>query len=1147
MTIVAHGSVITKYGAETLLGDMEKALFTVVEEAGRNVILDQGELSTSETELDKKMKPSSLAGSDSKPEAPQFLWTREAEHIRAEVASLANVDEISIKESTSIFELGLDSIDVIKLSSRLKKQGIQIPVSAIIRSQNISNMVTKTSTEYHQASTKSSGNLLQTMIQNLTEYVNRARVSADDVEEILPATPLQQAMVKEMLRSNFTRYFILEAFLLDKNTETLRLATAVKRVVSVSSILRSFFIEVDDPSLPVSYAQIVRRSSSTLLDSSSESSLESFMDSFKNVSAIRAASEGNMFQVRFISVGKKEYMIMAISHALYDGHSLQLLHQDIERAYHGKLLPRPHPLPFLEEIFRSTTEDAKSFWRHTLSNLPLTKLPKKESSQVADKSKVNRLESRSRILLKDIEHLCKSSRITLQTLGQTCCALLLAQLMGQLDVVFGSVLACRESEEANEVMFPLMNTVAVRSILHGTLSEMLRYMQDMSDTTRQYQHFPLAIAQALAFASRRYESPDAETALFDTLFIYQGRRSPASIVPLYESDYSSSNVDIPLCIEMEIVDGNYLTWTIACNSTIQTVDEPGEIVKMLDVILGCITAAPQTDTVVSDADGITICGLPKFRRPDTVSLKKDSQSLLTSEYEKWSDTELLIRKMLHVLSGVSEDLIRKDTTIFHLGLDSILVLKLPALLRAHGVKLNVSSILKDQTTSAMARSALRGEPYKVEPLDIDAILCNNSTKLDVSTRDDIEKEMGMIQNVMPATAGQIFMIRKWQISRGMLYYPTFTLSIYEPLDEAKLNRAWSYLLQYNDILRTGFIETESGILQVVFTNPPNDITYVSSSPKLRKNQETLQEKSRSNLNHPPLKLAVEISGSAATLKLRIHHALYDGISLPILIEQLSLLYQGKELTTSSFKFKDFVGLSIHASRRTSSEKTAMELKVAREKWRSYLSQGPHSLTKFTIGDLKSCSNTRTENFRSSLRIPSLKRLTQDAGVSIDAILLTSMSKIYAQFLNLKNLNTSSQVVFGVFLANRAPFEEDFSELPVPTLNLLPLRVRNPLGREMRDVAAEIQRDLQQISSEEMSSSSLNDIYAWTGVRVNFFVNILKNHVSEQEGHKGVVEKPFFLVHDTASKAKVMEYWPNEEVLPSKDGRCDAYLVSHMVC
>ncbi|KAH6676468.1 peptide synthetase [Halenospora varia] len=1121
LTIVTQGSVSTKEGARELLVRFENALKNILGNGGKSVVGTNAIKEFSDSRVPAIPEDPAYPPSDGK----NFKWTKEPETIRKEIATLANVEEAAIQAHSSIFELGLDSIDVIKLSSRLKKQSINLPVSAIIKSQTISKMAKSISITGGKEN-KTSGELLQRISKDLTSYLEAHDKLANDVEAVLPATPLQQSMVNEMLKSKFQRYFNIEASELDKETDIDRLKFAIRKVVELSPILRTTFVGVEDPRLPISFAQIIHKTEENEVQIStctlpSETSFSTFMSSFRLDCIERAARDQALFQVHFVEAGEIKYLVMAVSHALYDGTSVRSLHEDIFKAYQGSLSARPSFVPFLEEALQSTSKDAKKFWRTTLSNLPSTSLLKNDTSPHHE-VEVYRLDKQSQVSIKKIEQLCKTSKMTLQTLGQTCWALVLAQLMNQLDVVFGSVLSCRDSEEANEVMFPLMNTVAVRSVLHGNLAEMLTYMQGLSDSTRQYQHFPLGAAQAYALASRQdQDSKTNDTALFETLFIYQGRRQTATKKALYESVYGASDVEFPVCVEMEIVDDE-LVWTTACKSIARTKEEAKDLLDALDGVLARMVTNSQAPTLVSNNDGISICGLPKFKTQSRQP-KPLAAPLTNNDEEEWSETELKIRKALHEISGITEDNIRKDSTIFHLGLDSILILKLPALLRAHDIKLGVSDILREQTASAMAIFVARGKPKANEQsLDVKKVLHDAISKLDVESElKKLEREIGPIETIMPVAAGQLYIIRQWQASRGVLFYPTFSYRIAGAFDELKLDTSWKKLLRRHPILRTGFLEVGKEVVQVVYKDHPQETFYANSDVGMM-----------TDLSMPPVRLVIEDAGEeGVTLKLKIHHALYDGISLPMMVDELQALYLGKELPPVQRDFKVFVARALSSKQTT------------KKKWISYLGEKNAVSMMHNVGKLE---GKRTEVFRPSLEIQPLKQRAKELGITIDALLLASTAKQYVAHLCSSTSRPDEkpdQVTIGIYLANRAPFGEDLSSLAAPTLNLLPIRVDAPFEREISDIVKDIQRDIGLIGSKDMVFASLDEIYQWTGVRVDCFVNILKSASSSSSANSAEEEKyKLQPLQEFKALARVVDDEVNENmVVQNGDEKLAAYL------
>ncbi|KAK6586729.1 hypothetical protein PZA11_000019 [Diplocarpon coronariae] len=1070
LTIVAQGSAITQQRADELLVLVKKALKDMLENSGENFISERTRDSGARTSA--TVAAESQAGAERRQDR-SFAWTDDAKIIKSEIVSLAKISAETVQENSSVFELGLDSIDVIKLASRLKKRGIEVPVSAIVKSQTISKISRGVLTKKGVPKSDPRSSVLQ-MNQDLMRYLKDSDKLPANIEAVLPATPLQQSMVHEMIKSGYRRYFNCDGFKIGGAVDVERLREAVRKVVRQSPILRTTFVAVEDPKAAVSYAQIVHHHEHLAVVSSEISHLEEgqsfewFMEKFKTESSVLAAENQQLLQVQFVAAGQSRYLAIAISHALYDGTSLQGIHGDIQRAYSGELLPRPDYMPFLEEVFQSTTEDAKKFWRTTLSNLPSATLLWKPESEPLDKNASTRLEKRSRVSLESITALCKSSCITIQTLGQTCWALVLSHLTRQLDIVFGSVLSCRDSEEATNVMFPLMNTVAVRSVIHGSIADMLRYMQDMSDATRQCQHFPLGTAQAYALASRRNGVGKRDTVLFDTLFIYQGRRQTKGEEYLYESVYGAAEVEFPVCVEMELVDGEYLAWTTAFKATMRAEMGTEGIIEALETVLESIVEAPESQSIVSSTEGVSICGLSKFRLEERAAAPEPRTVVLA--LSDWNSAELAIRDALHTLSGIPEESIGRDSTIFELGLDSISVLKLPALLKTMGVKLTVSEILREQTVYAMARAAQNaGAAENNTPLDVDKVLADSVSGLDLSSElAELESEIGAVQYVMPATAGESYMIRQWQASQGGMFYQTFTYALPAPIDGSRLRDAWKMLLDRHDILRTGFIEVGSEILQVVFKDPPNEVIYQT------RDTQAITRKENSDLRLPPVNLVIEDAEQMpVTLELVLHHALYDGISLAILIDELQSLYRGLKLDIPTLSFRTFVAQSLSHSPPSS----------MREKWMSYLT----STSPIFPHNPSITNTTRTEVYYPSSSTQPLKVTAQKAGVSIDALLLAGLAKLYARSLQAPPVPS---VTIGVYLANRAPFGSDLSSLAAPTLNLLPLRVADTLG-SIEDIARDVQQHMRLIGSRDMVGASLEQILEWTGQRVDFCVNILK--------------------------------------------------------
>lgn len=469
-----------------------------------------------------------------KPLLEKFTWDKRAMVLRKTIAELAEVEESEVGEDSSILELGLDSIEAIKLSSRLRKQGVGISVSSIMRNTTVRKMCGVIDVAVPVAA----------CVDKVAEFEVVVREKLPGLEEedgVYPTTPLQEAMVAETLTSGYTLYFNHDVLLLEDWVDLERLREAWGAVVENNDILRMSFVSLQEMGLRQSYGQIVHHRAGfhwERVDLLAEDDVQSAIDEAMERTTGQAdlLAEPPVY-VTILKAPSSTHLILSISHALYDGWSIGLLHEDLRRAYDKSITPRPSPLLMINNIINVDTDESKRYWQQTLNGAVPSRFPSKLTA-TADPAQTYRAERVSLVAFGEAQEFCKKVGATIQSLGQTCWALLLAHYMGETDVVFGSVLAGRDFDEADQIMFPAMNTVPVRAILHGSYREMLSYMQDNGALTLKHQHAPLREIQRLV------DTGGAK--LFDTIFLYQ-RTQPALAgggKSLYKSVGGSSDVEV---------------------------------------------------------------------------------------------------------------------------------------------------------------------------------------------------------------------------------------------------------------------------------------------------------------------------------------------------------------------------------------------------------------------------------------------------------------------------------------------------------------------------------------------------------------------------------------------------------------------------
>lgn len=541
ISIVAQADILDQGSSQRMLNDFKSALFEIAtqsKEFSFRVPSAAGKVGSTFQKGDDL-----ASGKDASPtnQNVEFEWSTNDRLIRDEIALLADCEPSAINLQSSIFALGFDSIDAVKLSSRLKRHSISLSVSKIMHNSTIAEMILLAKYGFQPAAAENAKiNLGMYEVQLMNSLRTTGFQLGEAVEAVLPPTPLQEAIFFEMSASNYSRYFNQDVLVVDPATDVERLMEAWLYVIDQSPILRTSFAAVDDPDIPFSYAQVVRKPGAfrtRSIDVDQESKTEGLLQAV--MSEDRATlNDGWLIKLTIVRDVNKTYLVLSISHALYDGWSISLLHKDVLDAYYARFTRRPSYKGTLEHILNSSGSEAARYWSEYISGAKPCFFPTRSGLEPqVQKSKTHRIEQTSAISASSIRTFIKQTGITMQSLGQACWALVLGSYLNSLEVVFGVVLSGRDIEEANNVLFPTMNTVVVRSIIHGSGKQLLLDMQNGCANAIQYQHFPLRKVQAAA--------KTADRRLFDSLFIvHKALGSLSSNESIYKSTGGDSNVEV---------------------------------------------------------------------------------------------------------------------------------------------------------------------------------------------------------------------------------------------------------------------------------------------------------------------------------------------------------------------------------------------------------------------------------------------------------------------------------------------------------------------------------------------------------------------------------------------------------------------------
>ena len=1060
ITIVSKPAYVDKNDAKQLLN----VYLEMIRDPGlMNAMLAEDLCMTTASTISNGVPGNNESKSGSIPNREDPLNDTEAA-IRTETAKLASVREGTIcRTRPTIFELGLDSIEAMKLVARLKNVGLRVAVSAVLKAPTVAGIAQAViSNADSKAETNGNSQKTHPLVDIQSSYRSALLdqgINLADVADVLPVTPMQEGLLLEA-----DKYLNVMTFKLEPGTKLKRLAEAWEIVSRTEPVLRSRFTTVEPADGNTTFVQYVLRKAdpvTVIYDRKLKDISTSFGAPMEQDLRIQRV------EVVLVNEEMASFLVLAMPHSLYDAWSLNLLHQEVARVYQSSSVDiqdnaaLPHRKHLEGVIYQSKSREAHKFWEDKLTNARPT-IFEAELTNGNQPCRAFLLHEKSKTNLTEALKLCRHQGITLQSLGLACWTIALAHYTRHLDVCFGLVLSGRTMEGADRLIFPTFNTVVFRPRLDpdSTNAHALKQVHDAVVQVSEYQHFSLRDALQIA------RSQGIEEQLFNTLFTFQKLSSAGDDLPvLYEelpADERSIKPPYPVNVELE-GDTNDLSWTVAFQEGIADEVFGHALLSKLDTVLSSLIDGPDQILLRKKSEKMSICGLPgvqlvtgdrtetrEYRQSDRHEQSPQGQEILTP-------TETSIRDVLANVAKVEKEQIKKNTGIFHLGLDSISAIRVTSLLRKKGVGLPVSAIIREQTVEKIAMAAeeskmrIRHSERGTTAVVDDHSASNAVRKTLTIPQDDIE-------TVILATAGQTYMLDLWTASNERLFYPTFRLKVQgTSLDNFK--QALKKLFDQVPMLRTLFVshcdEETPTLWQVVLKN------------RAVKQYDL------------PWAISVDEKDDSLLVTLRIHHALYDAVSFRHLLFELERLCSDNNSETR-----------LNTDITTFISRTKETGRATQHFWTRYLREAQTPTLRGSF------AAKRVERFNPRLiPIDKLNEQLRHYGLSIQALFFAVYARVYSSIC-LQSVHGGSEfssqaqnTVVGIYLANRSLDIDGLTELAAPTFNIVPLRVQ--LGQNtLRETALQVQQDLAEITKLENCGVSMKEIYDWSGLKVNTYVNFL---------------------------------------------------------
>lgn len=397
-----------------------------------------------------------------------------------------------------------------------------------------------------------------------------------------------------------------------------------------------------------------------------------------------------------------------------------------------------------------------------------------------------------------------------------------------------------------------------------------------------------------------------------------------------------------------------------------------------------------------------------------------------------TESEIRLQQLWEIVLDVPKEKIHADSSFLRFGGDSIAAMRLASLARTQSVSLTVQHILSTPRLSEMAKAVdnlntnekfIAGviEPFSLlqSPQDKDTIVRQAADQcgFDISNIEDIFPCTGVQKELLSMTA-----------KRPGDCIATFNLKLREHVDINRLQQAWEQVSRSKaPILRWRIVDlpTEEGLVQV-------QIDEAIEWDSCHDVEEHLQNHSRRSINlAQPLTrltmidLAGDERGGRRSCLLTQHHAIYDGYSLKLLVQEVSKAYlhpldniKGKSLPAAA-SFQAFIK---HVAN--------MDKDKVNDFWRCQFS----GIEAVPFPHLPHHGYQPKANSVLCLTIDDLPLMLSNRDVTASTIIRAAWSILVAHHTG------TDDVVFGALVTGRQAPIEGIERIIAPLIAALPIRI-----------------------------------------------------------------------------------------------------------
>ncbi|KAB2573380.1 Nonribosomal peptide synthetase 4 [Lasiodiplodia theobromae] len=811
-------------------------------------------------------------------------------------------EDAQVGVMSNFFALGGDSLAAMRLVAAARKEGLALGVADVFARPRLQDMARVVGCLRPDAQVPPFSLLPKGCDAEdaRAHAADRCSILRTRIEDVYPCTPLQEGLMALSAKVQ-SAYVAQRVVQLPDLPTAYRLRDAFNEAAQECHILRTRIIQLPGHGL----MQVVVRGD--LPWTSTSGSVESYLDQDRADEMGLGTPLVRLAMVADYTSGSVD-VVLTIHHALYDGWSMPLVIDRVNRAYRRLETNRAAPFrQFIHHLDAMDRETSRKYWEQQLTGAGGPQFPALpfQGYQTSADALLERY-----ITLPQK----RATNTTLATAIRGAWALVAAQYTTD-DVVFGETLTGRNANitGVEEIEGPMITTVPLRVHVDGRAPASVYLQTIHRDTVERipHEHFGLQHIRRLHRDAREacelrtglIMHPTAEPEPAD-----QPAREdepalgfmPANDVEAAREALKFNSYALMLVCSLDpngfLVMASFDQKTLSVARAEKALEQLEQAVQRLcedgDVLVGDIDCVAAPGTYCTEQPKSTPA--PKFEQQP----RRDSGAVPA---QPTTEKQLKLRSLWSRALGIPETEIDTEANFFDLGGDSIAAMKLVSEARLEGLRVTVADIFKTRQFLDLA-DVVQELPDEGRSLSISPKPYTPFSLLDAplnAIKPQIENPEWNIVDVLPARPLQEIAVKgTTTLPRYSARYELMYLD--DAVDKHHLFASCQELVARNEILRTVFVEHDSRCYGAVLEQlqaPVVEYRTDANLPAFAQSLCHLDVQTLMPLGSSFVKFFFIQSAttSQSCLILRISHAQYDEICLPTLLRQLSALYEHKPL------------------------------------------------------------------------------------------------------------------------------------------------------------------------------------------------------------------------------------------------------------